>query len=103
MTRLLAAALAALAALAASPAHADVRSHPPVRPLPAASDRPADAAAVRSLYVDPVRGDDAAAGSREAPWKTLGRAARDLRPGDVLYLRGGVYHEHVTLTAAGTA
>jgi hypothetical protein len=100
MTRLLAAALVAFTT-GRSPA--EYRSHPPVRPLPLPSDRPADATAARSLYVDPARGDDAAAGSQEAPWKTLTRAARDLRPGDVLYLRGGVYHEHVTLRLAGTA
>lgn len=90
--------------LAAAPAVADgparFRSHPPIRPLPAPSDRPA-AAPGRTLYVSPA-GSDEAAGSSERPWKSLTRAARDLKPGDVLYLKGGTYYEHVAVTASGT-
>ena len=41
----------------------------------------------RKHFVDAARGDDAAAGSRAAPWKTLAHALRQLEPGDTLYLR----------------
>ena len=46
----------------------------------------------RCFYVHPD-GDDAAAGSFEAPLRTPQLAVRDARPGDVIYLRGGVYGE----------
>jgi hypothetical protein len=75
------------------------RSHPPLRPLPAASSRPLAAGA--ALYVDAAKGDDANDGSREKPWKTLAHAVRRLRAGDTLYLRGGTYYEHVRLTQSG--
>src|SRR5262245_48895594 len=89
----------------ARPAHAAepaaFRSHPPTRPLPAARDRPL--AAGPKLFVDVVRGDDANAGTSQAPWKTLAHALRRLKPGDTLYLRGGTYHEKVFLSRSGTA
>src|SRR6185436_11869310 len=71
------------------------------RPLPAAADRPL--ATGPKLYVDGARGDDKNAGTAQAPWKTLHHALRQLKPGDTLYLRGGVYHEKVSLGRSGTA
>ena len=82
----------------ASPA--GVRSHPSMRPLPAAAKRPLADGAKR--FVDAARGDDAANGSEQTPWKTLAHALRQLRPGDTLYLRGGTYYEQVALTQSGT-
>lgn len=76
-------------------------SHPPMRPLPAPSTRPI--AAGEGFYVDPKAGDDADAGNRKRPWKTLQHAVGKLEPGDVLYLRGGIYFEHVTIKSQGTA
>ena len=76
------------------------RSHPPVRPLPTASDRPL--AAGPSYFVDATRGDDVHAGSAANPWKTVQHAAARLKAGDTLYLRGGTYFEHVTITCSGT-
>src|SRR5262245_14002350 len=83
---------------AAPPTYA---SHPPMRPLPVASDRPK--AEGPTLFVDPARGNDANAGTAQAPWKTLAHALRRLKPGDTLYLRGGTYHEKVSLSRSGTA
>ena len=77
------------------------RSHPPMRPLPTAATRPL--AAGPKLFVDAVGGDDAADGSKLAPWRTLKHALRRLKPGDTLYLRGGTYYEHVFLSQSGTA
>ncbi|MDQ3622675.1 MAG: right-handed parallel beta-helix repeat-containing protein [Verrucomicrobiota bacterium] len=75
------------------------QSHPPLRPLPEASSRPASAGPGR--YVDAVKGSDANDGTREQPWQTLSHAVRQLSAGDTLYLRGGTYYEHVKLTQSG--
>ena len=75
-------------------------SHPPTRPLPTASDRPMDKGPAR--FVDAAKGDDQNDGSQAKPWKTLQHAAAQLKPGDTLYLRGGIYYEHVTVTSSGT-
>src|SRR5262245_46007234 len=74
---------------------ATVRSHPAMRPLPGPSTRPIVDGP--KLFVDAARGNDAAAGSEKAPWKTLRLALRRLKPGDTLYLRGGTYYEKVSL------
>src|SRR5688572_18818411 len=71
----------------------------PMRPLPAPRDYPL--AKSNCLFVDSARGDDAHDGSQQAPWKTLRRALRRLKPGDMLSLRGGTYYERVALTRSG--
>ncbi|MGE0606859.1 MAG: hypothetical protein AB7O62_07015 [Pirellulales bacterium] len=87
--------------LAAAAAGEEPTSHPPMRPLPRASQRPpADGPA---YYVDAARGSDQHAGSQQQPWKTLAHAVGRLQAGDTLYLRGGTYYEGVTATLAGTA
>src|SRR5690349_8323805 len=73
----------------------------PQRPLPALSRRPLVDGPKR--FVDAVKGDDQADGSEKTPWKTLVHSLRRLKAGDTLYLRGGVYYEHVVLTQSGTA
>ena len=58
-------------------------------------------AAGRRLYVAP-RGEDSNDGlSRQAPLRTLARAAALVAPGDVVEVAGGVYRERVTLKGAG--
>ena len=60
-------------------------------------------------YVDPEsRGgpcDDAGPGTEAAPWRTLARATRPqgprARPGDTIWVRGGVYRETLTLRIGG--
>src|SRR5947209_7791327 len=79
----------------AAGAESSSRSHPAMRPLPAASDRPLSTGP--KLFVDDARGQDGNAGTAQAPWKTLAHALRRLKPGDTLYLRGGTYHEKVFL------
>src|SRR5262245_51889094 len=71
------------------------RSHAPMRPLPAAVERPLPAGPKH--FVDARQGDDLAPGTQQAPWHTLRHACRQLTPGDTLYLRGGTYFEHVPL------
>ena len=93
--------LAVAAPAAESAARPTFASHPPMRPLPTARTEPT-AAEVR-LFVDPARGDDAQAGTEQAPWKTLRHAFRKLQPGVTLYLRGGTYYEKPFLSRSGTA
>ncbi len=87
--------------IAGSSSAAEFTSHAPVRPLPQASSRPL--AAGPAKFVDAKNGDDANDGSEQKPWRTLGLAVTKLQPGDTLYLRGGVYYEHVRTTLIGTA
>jgi parallel beta-helix repeat protein len=54
-----------------------------------------------AYYVDP-QGDDEAPGTAAGPWRTLGRAVRDLRPGDTVLLRSGTYAENVDVAHGGT-
>jgi len=53
-------------------------------------------------YVSPV-GSDAGPGTLAAPWKTVQHAAQTAAPGDVVYVRGGVYNERVTFAVSGSA
>ena len=42
-------------------------------------------------------------GSEAQPWQTISRAgsAEELKPGDTVLIRSGVYHEHVDITVSG--
>jgi hypothetical protein len=59
------------------------------------------AAALRTFYVDPG-GNDGAAGSSAAPWRTLQRAANVVRAGDLVIVRAGNY-AGFDLRTSGTA
>jgi hypothetical protein len=72
-----------------------------MRPLPAASSRPAATGPV--YWVDAASGTAAGDGSKARPWKTIAAGVKRLRAGDTLYLRGGTYFENVKLEATGTA
>jgi hypothetical protein len=76
-------------------------SCPPMRPLPVPAKT--ELTAGPKLFVDAARGDDGSAGTEKAPWKTLAYALPKLKPGDTLYLRGGVYYEKIALTRSGSA
>jgi hypothetical protein len=53
-------------------------------------------------YVSPS-GNDAAAGTLEAPFATIGKAAAVLEPGDTCWLRAGTYRETVVPMRSGEA
>lgn len=53
-------------------------------------------------YVAPG-GDDTRSGGIEAPWATIQHAADTAQPGDTVFVRQGVYNEHVHLTRSGNA
>lgn len=56
-----------------------------------------------TLYVA-TNGNDSNTGRSESdPLRTLARAASIVQPGDVVYIRGGVYPVQVRFTASGTA
>ena len=58
-----------------------------------------------TYYVDGQLSDasDDHPGTAEAPWKTISRAAaaEELRPGDTVVIRAGVYREHVEVKVSG--
>lgn len=62
----------------------------------------ASSAGAAVYYVSPS-GNDAADGSRQAPWRTLQRGVNALVPGDTLFIQSGVYREQVEIKAGGTA
>lgn len=51
-------------------------------------------------YVSPS-GDDANAGDRLNPWRTVQHAADSVQPGDTVYIRAGAYAEEVKFTMSG--
>lgn len=53
-------------------------------------------------HIDPT-GSDGAAGSERAPFRTIGRAARAMAPGDVCRIRSGTYRETVAPPISGKA
>jgi hypothetical protein len=55
-----------------------------------------------TLYVSPD-GDDAAPGTRDAPLRTIGRAADLATPGTLVRVAGGRYEGSVTTRTSGTA
>ena len=57
----------------------------------------------REYYVSSVHGDDRNDGSLTAPYKTINRAAERMHPGDICYIREGVYHECVIPAYSGTS
>jgi len=77
----------------------DHGSHPALREAPPPSTRPL--AKGPHFFADPLRGDDDNDGTRAAPWKTIGYAVKQLRPGDTLVLRGGTYYENVYCALQG--
>ncbi|MEI6499778.1 MAG: hypothetical protein WCP21_02000, partial [Armatimonadota bacterium] len=67
---------------------------------------PAHAAAVgKTYYVDGAnaKAADTNAGTETAPWKTLARAgkAAELKPGDTVLVKSGVYREHMDISVSG--
>jgi Protein of unknown function (DUF1565) len=55
-----------------------------------------------SFYVA-TTGNDSAAGTISAPWKTIQHAASSVHAGDTVYVRAGTYNESVTIAVSGTA
>ncbi|MBB5221396.1 hypothetical protein HNP73_001317 [Amaricoccus macauensis] len=57
-----------------------------------------------TTYYVATSGNDGAAGSSSAPWKTLSKAmSAALKPGDEVVVRSGTYNETMTIQKSGTA
>ena len=69
--------------------------------LPLATSCAPEASPPSGYYVAPG-GSDANPGTETAPWATIQHAADVLRPGDTVYVRGGVYHETVEVNVSGS-
>lgn len=54
------------------------------------------------VYYVANSGSDSAAGTVDAPWRTIGRAARSVMPGDTVYVRGGTYGETIDINTSGS-
>src|SRR5690242_8996470 len=74
-------------------------SHPPMRPPHKPTSRAlADGP---GKFVDAKNGSDANAGTKQSPWRSVGHALEQCVAGDTLYLRAGVYHEHLYVARQG--
>ena len=60
------------------------------------------AATIYHLYVS-TSGNDAASGSISAPFRTIGRAARAVKPSTTVHVAAGTYRENIKTTIHGTA
>ncbi|WP_254513258.1 right-handed parallel beta-helix repeat-containing protein [Anatilimnocola floriformis] len=76
-------------------------SDSPLRRMPPVSRRPLSPGNAR--FVDVKLGSDEGTGLENHPWRSLAHAVKQLRPGDTLYLRAGVYHEQLYLSLQGRA
>ena len=59
-----------------------------------------NAAPPPAYYVSPT-GDDANPGTVDKPWRTIQHGVEIVRPGDILFIRGGVFHERVFSVRGG--
>lgn len=76
-----------------------------IRPFEAmAAQSPADPSrpSARKLYVA-LNGNDHNPGTRDRPFRHIGRGVRGAKPGDVVLVDDGVYHEQVVFSGSGTA
>jgi hypothetical protein len=77
---------------------------PTATPTPVPTPIPTAPPALKTFYVSPT-GNDANPGTQAAPWRSFHTSLTRLRPGDMLYVRGGSYSfsgiNYTTL--AGTA
>jgi hypothetical protein len=54
-------------------------------------------------YVSTKGNDNTGNGSSSKPWRTINKAANQVRPGDTVNVLAGVYREHVVLSQDGTS
>jgi len=102
-----------LALILSGPAAASARSHrpgvPPQRALPpgveaaSALDLPPSAAGDGISYYVSTSGNDNNPGTLGLPWRTIQHAANVVMAGDTVFVRGGVYKEHVNVPVSGNA
>jgi hypothetical protein len=70
-------------------------------------------ATILTLFLPPLHGavyhvslegsDRTGNGSKSKPWRTMGKAAGEVKPGDTVNVGPGLFNEHVELTISGTS
>ncbi len=60
-------------------------------------------ASASTLYVDARTGKDTNAGTKDAPWQTIQKAADSLSPGDTVLVAAGSYPERIHVTRSGAS
>ncbi len=56
-----------------------------------------------NVFYVATNGDDANAGTADRPWRSIQHAADTMSPGDTVFIRGGTYHESVTISQSRLA
>lgn len=69
----------------------------PVQTRGWAGPTPGEVSAAGSIFYVATTGSDSNPGSAARPWRTIGKAARTLDPGDAVYIQNGTYRENVKL------
>ena len=64
---------------------------------------PAQNDIINARHINSQNGNNAAAGTITAPWKTIGHAVQQLQPGQVAYVHPGTYHERIATSRNGLA
>ncbi len=59
--------------------------------------------AAKTVYFVSTSGSDSNAGTFTQPWRTISKAARTVKAGDIVYIRQGTYLEHVEIIPSGTS
>lgn len=54
------------------------------------------------FYVSPT-GNDSDPGTKDAPWRTLQKAAESVNPGQVVVVKEGMYDEYITISGNGSS
>lgn len=70
-------------------------------PVHVYAERANDGIAESDTFYVSADGDDGAAGSIDAPWRTIQTGIDRIGPGQKLYVRGGVYSGAVWFNASG--
>ena len=98
--------LSGLTAASADSHHPDVLPlgalPPGVESAGAVALRPSVAGAGISYYVS-ASGNDSNPGTLSLPWRTIQHAANSIMAGDTVFVRGGLYKEHVNVPVSGNA
>lgn len=76
-------------------------SHAPMRALPTAGERKLPS--TPAYFVDAAKGDDKNAGDIDKPWRTIAHGLKQLKPGETLCLRGGIFYEPCFVDIHGEA
>ncbi|WP_054956289.1 right-handed parallel beta-helix repeat-containing protein [Paenibacillus dakarensis] len=56
----------------------------------------------QKIYYVSTSGDDSNPGTLSSPWRTIQKAADTLKPGETVFVRGGVYSEFVSIKSSGS-